>query len=76
MSDGTATAVTILGCGVVLMRDMVERTYHLNENTSHHNNPKDICTDMCQLIVPRESQLESNTESLFVSSYPTPSRPS
>jgi len=76
MSDGTATAVTILGCGVVLMRDMVERTYHLNENTSHHHNPKDISTDMCQLIVPRKSQFEGNTESLFISSYLTPSGPS
>jgi hypothetical protein len=45
----------------------VERTYHLNEDTPYHNNPKDIGTDMCQLIVPRKSQFESNTESLFVS---------
>jgi len=46
-------------------------TYHLNKNAPHHYNPKDIGTDMCQLIVPSKSQFESNTESLFVSFLPT-----
>jgi hypothetical protein len=43
----------------------------LDENTPYHHNPKDIGTDMCQLIVPRKSQFESNTESLLISFLPT-----
>jgi len=50
---------------------MMRPTYHLNENTSHHHNPKDIGTDMCQLVVSGKSQFESDTKSLIVSSFPT-----
>jgi hypothetical protein len=50
-------------------------TYHLNEDTAHDYNSKDICTNMCQLIVPRKGQFESNTKALLYQplsiSYPS-----
>jgi hypothetical protein len=45
-------------------------TYHLNEDTAHDYNSKDICTNMCQLIIPRKSQFESDTKALHISAPP------
>lgn len=37
---------------------------HLGQNTHNHNDRKSVCAGMCELVLARKCELQSNTESL------------